>query len=529
MEPQTTSTDILDNLIYLAIVLFILSVIVEKITQLIRYYPKQFRIICVGLIIIFYFLALRSFITGDTSQDISSTDLVVLLLVNTSFLVVFLINSNKVKSLNNRLGKFASKNALFQNIAKGEVSDPDAKEGEITFLSFILGFIVAYIFNAHLIELFINPNSKLGWNGVQPFIFDSKGINTYRFNNDFFGFDLNSALGFALTGFFLSFGSKFFHDLLDTLFQVKELKRKLNDPSTYHAENIKDFDDFLQFTQSDIIKKAIEENKAQLSTLPNFVSLHLAHDVGGSVACLNISDSNVANIPKTLQYTLPSGMKKEIPLKVIPSVSPARIQIGKVFNPNTPTQVGSIGCCFKENTGNIWLLTCAHVLNGGDFKPSIMQGPIQPSLVKYSYNGNNYNGSWEYAYQDSQFDVALYKPQNPTQIPALGLLPQPLLVSAITARQLLRFQGGVSSGHGCVFATDAEEPITFGNGTFNIKGLIKVTSQEGLSCISQQGDSGAVLYSESNEAVGLIVAANNYFTFAIPIEKIMDGWDATII
>jgi hypothetical protein len=536
---STTSPDLLNGLIYITIILFVLSVITEKITQLVRQYPLQCQIIGLIPICSSYFLIVASFFWPVIGQlpkgqkNLDATDFAALLIINTLFFLLFLINLPYIKHSNKKfpiwfrgqemtVGQRFSGLLMFRNVGKENV-DEKVKEKEISLLSFILGFIIAYLFNANLIELFIHPTKPLGWGDVAPFI-----GNTFKLNSDFFGFDFTMAIGFIVSGFFLSFGSKFFHDLLDTLLQAKNLKRKLNDPESYNPETIKEFDDFISLTEKEVIQKAILENKSALEKLPNFVSLHLAHDSSGNIACLNISDDNLANIPRKLEYTLPSGKKKETPLRIIPSVGVAKVQIGKVFNPSTPTQIGSIGCALQDSNGTIWLLTCAHVLNGGDFKPKVLQGPIASSQVKYSYNGNTYDGNWVYAFQDSEFDIALFSPINTNAVPQSGLLPQPLKADKITPRQIVDFQGGTSDGHGCVFATNVEEPITFGNGTFRIKGLLKITSSNGLGCISQPGDSGSILYSQNSEAVGLILAANNYFTFAIPVENIIQDWGVKI-
>lgn len=41
------------------------------------------------------------------------------------------------------------------------------------------------------------------------------------------------SFGFVVTGLFLSLGSKFWHDLLDVLFRVKNVQQRLNESETY--------------------------------------------------------------------------------------------------------------------------------------------------------------------------------------------------------------------------------------------------------------------------------------------------------
>src|SRR5690606_42039440 len=91
------------------------------------------------------------------------------------------------------------------------------------------------------------------------------------------------AVGFVLTAFFLAFGSKFFHDLLDTLLQVKEYKRKMNDRETYQVSNIKQFDEYFYTDYLQLAKICLEQNKATVASLPNLG----AYFAGASSDALN--------------------------------------------------------------------------------------------------------------------------------------------------------------------------------------------------------------------------------------------------
>jgi hypothetical protein len=61
-----------------------------------------------------------------------------------------------------------------------------------------------------------------------------------------------------------------------------------------------------------------------------------------------------------------------------------------------------------------------------------------------------------------------------------------------------------------------------------MKGLLKISANEKISSISKAGDSGSVLHTADNRAVGIIIASNDFFTYAMSLEKILSGWDAKI-
>src|SRR5258706_13760617 len=148
----------LDSLLYVTIILFVLSVITEKITQLVRCYPRQFQFIGIFTILWFYYLLLYSFIKASgTTQDLQATDYTVLIIVNSVLLMLFLLILPYFKRYGKNIGWLAQKAALFQNINKNTPVNDVSKSRDITLLSFIIGFIIAYLFNANLLELFANP------------------------------------------------------------------------------------------------------------------------------------------------------------------------------------------------------------------------------------------------------------------------------------------------------------------------------------------------------------------------------------
>ena len=96
----------------------------------------------------------------------------------------------------------------------------------MSLLSFLIGLFITYIFNGSIFELLTDP-SKIGMgSNISPL---TSVDGALQINPQYFQFSWTTGVGFLLTAFFLSFGSKFFHDLLDNLMQIKNLRKKLND------------------------------------------------------------------------------------------------------------------------------------------------------------------------------------------------------------------------------------------------------------------------------------------------------------
>ena len=80
--------DLLDLLIYTLGILFILSVITEKLTQVIRMYPHTFRLIVIAVGVFFYIPIVNSFQSGPLSIAV----FIVLLVIDTAIIALTVAN-----------------------------------------------------------------------------------------------------------------------------------------------------------------------------------------------------------------------------------------------------------------------------------------------------------------------------------------------------------------------------------------------------------------------------------------------------
>jgi hypothetical protein len=517
--------DLLDSLIYTTIVLFILSVITEKLTQLIRMYPSYFRIIGAIASLCAYVPIVGSGLSEQFNNWNYIAGVVLLFMFNTAILVLIVANSEHFQGW---IGKERVKHLDMLNHVKKETkaatpTEQTTKEKEVTLLSFFVGVVVAYAFKANLFDLFETP-PELGWKGIQPLV-EGKLI----LNPEYFSLDLVSGIGLLLTAFFLAFGSKFFHDLLDTLLYTKNLKRHLNDKATYDIETTQELDTILKHTEGSLVRMAIEQNRETLEKLPNFLSVHEGPDLktGRKIVYLNITDTNTKDAPRELKYEL-EGKTRTVAVYVITNAAMGKVSVGKIFNNNDRSYIGSIG--LPITLGNeLWILTCGHVMTGGSFVPDRLTGRLSnPEPATFAYkNGNESRGRWEYGYQDHEFDIALVKPDNADNVQSSGLASRPYPLSATSSSLAVSFSGAKTEANGIVFAQEVEEPLMFANTVVRMKGLVKISAPHGIGGISQPGDSGSVLV-HNNNAVAMIIGSSPLFTYALSLEKILNGWEAQI-
>ncbi|QTE38587.1 hypothetical protein J3L18_05800 [Mucilaginibacter gossypii] len=274
--------DFLDSIIAINIILFIISVIVEKITQLIRKYAPF----------------IKPYGSGRRLK-------------------------------------------IWQNIGKkqtGRAKELDKLiEREVNSLSFIIGLVIAAAFRIDLFKMISSsdPQAVLMWKDIPYSLLDK----------------ILFFLSLPLTAFFLTFGSKFFHDLLDTLFQVKNLKRKLVDPNTFEADNIEEFDDFLKQNYHDIIEAAISQN-SNLFNVPGLLYAPLQGKMiknGNLIDCIEVhlSTAGPGSIPSNVKARLDTGRTVSVPVNVLTGISAPTAHGG---------QGGGSGCRSNSRLYRITLL-----------------------------------------------------------------------------------------------------------------------------------------------------------------------------
>jgi hypothetical protein len=520
------SSDPLDRLIAVVIVLFILSVITEKFTQLVRTYPKQFR--AIGIIfcgVCYVTLGMTSHeLFVDKSYSISGGAIFLLFVLTTILLIWILANMDFVQP--SRTPKAVRKLQILQNVANDAVANDRVKEKEVTVLSFLIGFAVAYSFKADLITLF-NGKIALGWGHITFF----KSGKFLVIDPEYFGIDPTLMLGFLLTAFFLAFGSKFFHDLLDNLLQVKNLKRKAIEKETYEATSIKEFDDQLA-------KTTYEKNAAAIAGLDGVtgVSFGRLRKDGSDRFGLRVFTSKPELVLKSDLIRDING--KPVPIYIDADESAEAVSASaQVMNTKQGAEKGTICIGVRDvgSPGDVYFLTCYHVVKDAghawnEFKPDANSN--DGVIIDKTTKGNIVRGI-----RTQEMDAALIK------LNAGGIVNNniPLFNIPITSsRPTFYFDDDATSVNvygattkekrsGLITGLGARWKINFRDGSTGYEMVNLIEIQKDGRTIVKGGDSGALIFTDEGEALGMVVATTKKRTLAIPIHTILTHWNLEII
>jgi hypothetical protein len=379
----------------------------------------------------------------------------------------------------------------------------------------IVGIIVALCAKADLFYLINHGELKPDWNDI-------------------------SWLGCLLTGFFISLGSKFWHDLLDLLLQVKNLKAKLNDVKDLEIGKIEEFDSFMAVYESDLIRKVLDERHGELFGISGVLGVGIRSDEQGFYCEVTV-DSDAVTLPQNYVYNYPPGHVKFLRIKKIHG-NGISIMADK-FKPRPGEEIGitatdlsgTLGCLVKYNQSEtpVWL-TCYHVVKSQNQIWEGYNAAVQVDLVEQPNNVNKIIGRVREAKRNIRLDIALVEPfLEQTEItPDIIGIGKVTLAREVTSTDeknktaVKKFGKNTGLTHGQIDTLSYAATINYHDGKkpHTLFNLIRIKPLDASKPFSRPGDSGSLVVDNDNQAIGMIVAGSDdgMFSYAMPISSIFN-------
>lgn len=191
-------------------------------------------------------------------------------------------------------------------------------------------------------------------------------------------------------------------------------------------------------------------------------------------------------------------------------------------------------CCALRANNKLYILTCSHILTKGNY--ANYDGYLQQPFPAVEQPVPTPLGTWAYALLNEEFDIALVEP-SPEQVarlaPASGFNQARIVdnddVVQRTAVTMLGYKSGTQRGE--VVQTGAKSNFTYGSQELELTNLITVGNPVSATVyqpISQPGDSGAIIYDDNGYALGMVMGCDEHFTYAIPMQNILEQLNMTI-
>ncbi len=415
-------------------------------------------------------------------------------------------------------------------VTKGKTDEEEnLREQKILGLNISISIITAVLAKANLFAIINSsaPNEELGWKNIDQ-------IDWTRLPA--------ILLGCILTGFFISLGSKFWHDLLDILFEVKNYKRALADPETFKVDNVKSLEKILSTYQSDFIRLAYNDARSKYMAMDNVKAISLKQNGLGYYFEVTVKEPDAA-IERSYLHKLSDGTPQTVSVRVVvldvgDDIEAHKIDLSaRVFRTGQAVPWGTLGCLVNRRKSNkTYLLTCCHNIFDDFSGLSKITKPNSNELntkVLASAAGEGDLGSVYVAVRDHEIDAALIE-VNPEKVsdiekrvPKMGTPAKSrTLMSDDIGVKVSLYGAGSQFNQGTVTGLYSDIKISYGTESFQIINLITAANKG--SAISKKGDSGSCVLDENNNVVGILVAGNSKESYIISIDTLLTKLDIEI-
>jgi len=414
------------------------------------------------------------------------------------------------------------------------------------------GILTAAILKADLIKIFNQikePGKTIGWSSLSEY---AKGKTQWYDSPDYFFL----IPGIILTGCFISFGSKFWHDLLDILLEIKNAKRALTQTNIKQLSGTTlEFEKLSPNEKDQVLKSAIQ-------TFSNYweasISNYKRVDAGKKITNNQPTENNCVRFyvedkeykgkvtNPVPEYIYLGGFK--IPTDVIvdtgemilhnwknPGDGSTPVSPGKSVSRKENKATGTISLKVKKNIDGVerfFALSCYHVLFDNEFsnrKNEIRNAgeASMPRTIKTPGDditaAGTQVGTVGWGKIDEYVDAGVALLDDPDSLEEeIDFLGKPVAKYAVIANDenaLSVSFCGAKSGlvkNKLIKGCHAIKPVNTPAGRIVFSDLIQIER------CSDFGDSGAPVIDQNNRLIGIIEGGDNYYTYIIPIQNIIN-------
>ena len=439
------------------------------------------------------------------------------------------------------------------------------------FFSYIfVGFFSFNLVYAILILIHNSASSQSG-NGLFAFLFllftycvsmdlifnNIKLLTNLDTESDIKYLFTKKTFSFLLAGAFISMGSKFWHDFLDILFQLKNYRQKLLDPNTYDAPTLEAFDEYFNMQNYDLVKSVYDTHKERLLKIDGVVEVYIdLIDAYAGTYGIIVGTKPNSNpiIDTTLYYEFNSG--KRYPVQVRKMSSP-EIELNVIYVHNSDSISGqgstfTAGCLVYKNS-QPYLLTCAHGLIP---KQEYISANVSDNqdLVKLSQTINlTFTDEPGRSPRSGRFEEVHYMVNQSMDIAIIRLNAQDVKFMKESWKDLGKHNDVVSNHtsnsvylkrhtrgpegipiHGKITGriNDGSININYGQDEVSFNDVYRVEANEKFS---EKGDSGSLVIDQEKNIIGIAFASKvkanskgDHVSYVIPIEAIISQLSVTL-
>jgi hypothetical protein len=357
-------------------------------------------------------------------------------------------------------------------------------------------------------------------------------------------------LGFIITALAISLGSNFWFDLLSKLVAMRSSGVKPTDKQaadTPEPAQLPDFETNVKTAvitgvphvpdpPDDLISSVVNSLSEELIKIAGVRSVFKGRILqkGKTIPCIrvNVTDKITKDLVESRITEIP-GRIDEIPINIVISGQPRShnaIHIGQISNKSRMNGTGSIGCIVQhQGTGRTHILSCWHVMKG-----DLNYDTDDPHTMIIDHDQHDLAIRWAGGI-DQSYDFAFAR-CIPGKTCDNEFLRSVLELGTFNFRQVTdtdingqaavkyydSINGLVRTGR--IYSWCPAMIIKYPDKSRYIKDILVLTDDESGEehTISQSGNSGSLVFDEDGSALGMIIAGDNLYSYAVKLSNIFN-------
>jgi hypothetical protein len=347
----------------------------------------------------------------------------------------------------------------------------------------------------------------------------------------------SSFWGFVITGLALSLGAPFWFDLLKKLVAIRsagvkpeekkeDIDNELPEPAKEYPLNLTVSNP--EIRPGDFINEAIRKYSQDIRKIPGVKAVFRGMLNGQNCVQINVADSEVEKVVKNKFKSLViegAEIKTNILITGVPVTHQGAK--GQISNMSGLNVHGTLGCILRnKNSNSLHFLSCWHVMKGDTEydKEDSFTGIMDDS------NKSHIGDRWSGGIQDSlDYAIAKYHFDSLERNNWLKreLTFNSIRYSTVTSQQInhqipIRYFDILNKKRveGRIYTDSASVEIRYLDKYREVKDLMLLTDPTFNLTISQPGNSGSVIFDNDGNALGMIIAGDNKYTYAIKFSNL---------